>query len=211
MGKRLSVLGAAGIVFVASIGVAAAAGHLQTSATDAQPVSWFADGSDTGGRSYLTRTEGMLFSSIEADNLTPGNAYTVWWIVFNDPDKCSAPGCGEDDIFNEDSTLNTQGVMEAKISVGNATGNIAKSDGTAEFGAQLTRDGGNADGHQILFPAGLQGDSVLTASGNDAEVHVVVQNHGRARGGSQLLSQLSYFESGCTPLCSDVQFSVHRP
>lgn len=214
MRGRKSVLGALTVALMMIAGVAVAAGHLQASTTDVQNVLWFADASDTGGDSLLTRTDGMVLVTIEAADLVPGNAYTVWWVVFNNPAACSDGACGEDDIFvggDPANDPNFPGIMAAEISVGSATGNVAKADGTAEFGGRLKRNDGNASGHQILFPAGLSGDSVLTASGHDAEIHMVIQNHGKARGGGQLLDQLTFFETGCTPFCEDVQFSMHLP
>jgi len=214
MRGRTSVFGAMTVAFVMIAGIAVAAGHLQPSTTDVQNVLWFADESDTLGESVLTRTDVMVLASIEGAGLEPGNAYTVWWVVFNNPTACSDGACGEDDIFVDGDPangLNMAGVAAAEIAVGNATGNVAKADGTAEFGARLKRNDGAASGHQILFPAGLSGDSVLTASGNDAEVHIVIQRHGQARGGQQLSNQLSLVETGCTPLCADVQFAVHLP
>lgn len=219
MKTRTAIFGVALLALMMIAGVAVAAGHLQPSNTDTQDVYWFADGSSTGGESNLTRTDGMVLASVEAEGLTPGDVYTVWWVVFNNPDACSAPGCGEDDIFaggNPANGLNVAGVEAAGIGVGNATANIAKANGTAEFGARLKR-GDTASDHQILFPAGLEFDEdgnpgpLLTASGNDAEVHLVIQSHGQARGGPQLLEQLTYVETGCTPFCEDVQFTVHQP
>ena len=210
MKSRTGVFSAVLVGTMMIAGVAVAGGHLQPSNTDAQNVYWFADGTYTGGDSFLTRTDGMVLASVEAAGLNPGDAYTVWWIVFNNPAGCSAP-CGENDIFTPEGDLNAEGVIAAQIGVGNATGNVAKSDGTAEFGARLKRNDGDASGHQILFPAGLAGDSVLTASGDDAEIHLVFQSHGQARGGPQLMSQLTYVETGCTPFCEDIQFSVHLP
>lgn len=213
MRGRKSVLGVMTVVLMMIAGVAVA-GHLQSSTTDVQSVKLFEDESSTGGESVLTRTEGMVLATIEAAGLEPGYAYTVWWVVFNNPGACSDGACGEDDIFidgNPENGLNVDGVKAAEISVGNATGNVAKSDGTAEFGARLKRNDGNASGHQILFGAGLSSDSVLTASGEDAEVHIVIQSHGQARGAEQLSDQLSLVETGCTPACEDIQFAVHLP
>lgn len=196
-----------GLLLVGSAAVAV--GHIQASATDVQPVLSFEDLSDTGGQSVLTRTDGMVVLALEAADLRPGDAYTVWWVVFNAPENCSGGECGEDDIFSPDGALDVAGVQAAQIGVGNATGNIAKTNGTAEFGARLKRNDVTTD-HQVLFPAGLAGPGVLTASGLDAEVHLIVQHHGQARGGTQLSNQLSLVEYGCTPGCADVQFAVHK-
>ena len=151
--------------------------------TDTQSVYWFDDASDTGGKSHLTRTDAMVLITLEAAGLVPGDVHTLWWIVFNDPAGCSAP-CGEDDIFLPDGNLNEAGVVAAQIAIGNASGNVAKMDGTLEFGGRL-RQNSDADGHQVLFGAGF-GDYMLTASPDDAEVHVIVQTHGQARGGEKL-------------------------
>lgn len=183
--------------------------------TDTQDVYWFADGTPAGGKSHLTRTDTMILITLEAAELVAGDAHTLWWIVFNNPGACSAPGCGEDDIFDlVNGGLNGDGVLTAEIAVGNASGNVAKSDGTLEFGARMMSGGDNA-GHQVLFtPALLMGDPagpLLTADPHDAEVHVIVQTHGQSLGGKKLQEQLSMVEANCTPACADIQFSVHLP
>ena len=183
-------------------------GHLVPSTTDTQNVYWFADATDTGGKSHLTRTDGMILATLEAANLKPGDAYTLWWVVFNMPENCSHPG-GEDDIFNPDGSLNEQGIVNAGIAIGNASGNIVKSDGTLEFGGRLPK-GTNNPGHQVLFGAGFD-EVMLVRSPHYTEVHLIVQTHGKGRGGPPLLKQLSMVNSNCTPRCADLQFSVHVP
>lgn len=179
------------------------------SRTSKESVNWFFDGSDTGGESRLTRTGNMVLLLLEAENLTPGDAHTIWFIVFNNPRACSAPGCGEDDIFNPDGSLNVGGVMAAEIAIGNATGNVAKADGTAEFGARLVQNE-NLPGHQIVFPAGLTSGYLLTTKPKKAEVHLIVQTHGQAMPLPGLLPQLTYLEANCNPNCEDIQFAVHK-
>lgn len=120
--------------------------------------------------------------------------------MFNSPENCSDP-CNGDDLPGS--------IGAAQIAVGNASGNVVKADGTLEFGARLPV-GENTPGHQIVFNAGGAGDAMLL-SAEDAEIHLVVQSHGQARGGKQLLQQLSMVNSACTPACADVQFAVHLP
>lgn len=183
--------------------------------TNSTEVRWFANGQPSGGWSHLTRTGGMIVITVEVAELEPGDVHTLWWIVFNTPAGC-IDGCGEDDIFNPDGSLNVPGVLAAGISIGNATGNVAKSDGTLEFGARMPRSG-SAGGHQVLFTpyvfgAGAETDYLLYASSNDdAEVHIIVQSHGQARGGKKLIEQLSMVDMNCTPACADLQFAVHMP
>ena len=170
-----------------------------TSTTD---VLWFADASPTGGQSHLTRLDDTILVAVEVAGLVPGDAVTMWWVVFNNPAGCTPPFCGTDDDFTE------EGIINAQIAVGNATGNVVKSNGTLELGGALRKM--ENDDHQILFGAGF-GVYLLTVDPDDAEVHLVVQNHGQGRGGKKLREQLTFFEANCTPSCQDVQFAVHPP
>lgn len=207
---RWGIVGAfvAGTLAVGGVTLAGAGG---ASTTDTQNLIEFDTGAPLAGESHLTRTVDSVSVVVEAEGLVPGDAHTLWWVVFNDPSGCSAP-CGEDDIFFPNGELNVAGVMAAGIGIGNASGNIAKADGTIELGGNLAQgDTVASNGHQILFPAGLAGDSILTAVPADAEVHVVLQSHGQARGGPKLLEQLSYVDANCTPDCVDLQAAIHTP
>jgi len=167
--------------------------------TDTQPLRSFADGDPIGGWSHLTRVNAnMILATLEVVGLVPGDAVTLWWVVFNDPGSCLTSPCS--DIEFED-------VTRAQISVGNATGNVVKSDGTLEFGAVL-RKGANEPGHQVVFIATESGKFLNDAYA--AEVHFVVQIHGQARGGKKLREQLSMIDANCTPSCADVQFAIHQ-
>lgn len=173
--------------------------------TDERPTQWFADGSPADGVSFLTRLEDTILVSVEVAGLAPGDATTLWWVVFNNPAGCSPPACGDDEFALGNEAL----LVAAEVGVGNASGNVVKSNGTLEFGAVLRRN--MNDDHQVLFGAGFASDYLLTAEPDDAEVHLVVQSHGQARGGKKLLEQLANFEANCTPSCADVQFAVHPP
>jgi hypothetical protein len=149
--------------------------------TESVPVQLLADDMLTDGWSHLTRTDDMILVTMEVTGLVPGNAVTLWWVV-----------------LNADAT--------APTAIGNASGNVVKSDGTLEFGAVL-REGENEPGHQIILNAGGDGAPMLTDA--DAPIFFVVQTHGQARGGKKLREQLSMFEANCTPSCADVQYAFH--
>lgn len=173
--------------------------------TDTQNTYWFADGTDAGGKSHLSRTDNMILVTLEAAGLNPGDAVTLWWVVFNNPAGCTGGVCGDDEFDDETGAA----LVEAQVAVGNASGNVVKSDGTLEFGGRL-RQGMNDPAHQVLFNAGFDpAGSLLTVEPANAEVHLVVQSHGQGRGGKKLREQLTYFEANCTPACADVQFAVH--
>lgn len=210
-GTRRGVVAALAVgVLVAGAVSAAAGGHLLSTTTDGQVLYAFEDMSDTGGDAWLTRTPGMVLLTAEAAGLEPGDAYTVWWVVFNAPESCSDGVCGEDDLIDPDTgELDPVAIAAARVGLGHATGNVARTDGTTEFGARLVV--GDDRDHQVLFPAGMDGESVLEVSGEAAEVHIVVQSHGHGRGGPQLIDQLSAFMTSCTPACADLQFAVFLP
>ena len=173
--------------------------------TDAQPVLSFADFMPAGGTSYLTRLDDTILITLEAAGLNPGDAVTLWWVVWNNPGGCTGGFCGDDEFDD----VTGQALVNAGAAVGNATGNVVKSDGTLEFGATLHQDW-NDPSHQVIFNNGFDPNgSLLTVEPEDAEVHVVVQTHGQGRGGKKLREQLSLLESNCTPECADVQFAVH--
>jgi hypothetical protein len=198
---------ALGLLAATMLGNAAlAAGHLASSTTDTQGLVSLGDFSPTGSVSRLTRFDDGVTVVVEASGLEPGNAYTLWWVVFNNPAGCMTAPCGIEDILNPDGSLNFGGIVDAQIGMGHATGNIARSDGTTEFGGTLLQN--DNEGHQAVFGAGF-GEFLLTVAGTDAEIHVVIQDHGKARGGNPLSQQLSLFEANCTPGCQDVQATIH--
>ena len=199
------------LALVFGIDGALADGHLAPSTTNTEAVYWFADATDAGGLSHLTRTNGMIVATVEAANLVPSHAHTLWVLVFNRPENCSDEACGEDDIFTPEGDLNVPQVLATGLGIANGSGNVAKTDGTLEFGARVPQGADlTALGHQVLFGDGF-GPTVLTASPHDAEVHFIIQTHGQSRGGPKLLEQLAYVDKNCTPFCSDIQFSVHVP
>ncbi len=57
--------------------------------TDIQDTQWFAGGA-AGGQSHLTRLDDMILVTVEVAGLVPGDAVTLWWVVFNNPAGCAA-------------------------------------------------------------------------------------------------------------------------
>ena len=50
------------------------------------------------GTSDLVRTVDGISMNIDTTDL-PVGAYSVWWVIFNDPSKCSDGACGENDVL----------------------------------------------------------------------------------------------------------------
>jgi hypothetical protein len=158
-------------------------------------VQRFPDGSTVeGSSSVLARTNNTVTGTF-LTTATPGDAYTVWWVVFNKPENCSGGVCGDDDV------LPPPGNVGAGVSVLYATGRVADVHGKAEFGAALKV----GDTTHVLFGPGL-------TDADNAEIHMVLRTHGQALPDAALLQeQISSFDGGCPPnACVDEQFAIHR-
>ena len=129
----------------------------------------FASGMEVpGASSRLVRTDGGVSASLRTNGLPAGDAVTVWWVIFNNPDSCtSGEGgfrCGEGDLFDP----------AVDVSVQYAGGHVV-GNGRYAVGAYLSE--GDTSGCALaafnLVCAGLIDSSV-------ADVHLVVRSHGPA-------------------------------
>jgi hypothetical protein len=63
-------------------------------------VDWFQDRTLVeGAESTLVRMKHGVYATFSAVDLEPGEAYTLWWVIFNKPENCSNGECGVDDVF----------------------------------------------------------------------------------------------------------------
>ena len=167
-----------------------------------------------GGQSQLRRTHSLVDYHINTRQLTPGNAFTVWAVIFNNPEHCTDSMCGEDDIFNLDGTPifnpgdNTFGTPKVRVSaIWAGSGSIATNGGVGNFMGTINE--GPPPG-QLLF-----GDYALE-NAEGAEIHLLLRDHGEAsENPATLEAQLTTYQGGCGPApvfagCADVQFSVHK-
>ena len=145
-----------------------------------------------GSGSMVVRTKDSVSMTMHTADLVPGYAYTAWWVIFNQPQKCATSPCGEPDLF----------IPEVNASVLYAAGQIAGDEGTANFGSFLATE----DMTEALF-----GPGVLNT--RKAEIHLVVRSHGLASADPAILAaQVGSFDGGCPPnACEDVQAAVHQP
>ena len=136
----------------------------------------------------LERNEDGVELTLDTE-LTPG-AYSVWWVVFNNPEFC-VDGCGSDDF--ERSEVNT--------SIFWATGEVVGDEGIGNFSAQLLEEELPTGSDQVIF-----GDGLLDSF--SAEIHPVVRSHGSVIPGLEE-EQITTFNGGCPPNeCEDVQFTI---
>ena len=169
-----------------------------------------------GDSSTLARTKDRISATFQTSDLQEGNAYTMWWVIFNNPEECEHPvpgitSCGEGDVFGEPF-----GKTPVQVSVQYAAGNIVSQTGTINLGADLNVGELPTKPGQLVFGPGL-------IDAKKAEVHLVVRDHGPAIPG-MVEAQLTTFGGGCTPAtdptgtgpvgpneCADVQFAAHIP
>jgi hypothetical protein len=171
-----------------------------------------------GAFSQIDRGEGTVASKVRT-RVTPGHAYTLWYVIFNNPEACEGE-CGEDDIFSASGAPDLAKIEAARISVV-----WGKAGGVANPAGRVKLDGGlavgeaptNASGEGVTVVIGDPADGALVPSpvtgleSTGAEIHLVVQDHGLAQEDPEVLDlQTSSFEGACNPECEDVQFAVHK-
>jgi hypothetical protein len=212
--KLYAAAGAAAALTAFAGSLAYAAAEPTASRSD---VYFFADPDTSVGWSSLQRSDNGVVATLSADGVPAGQAVTLWWVVFNDPENCSAPGCGEDDIFvggDPTADLNQEGIVAADIVAGYGGGTVASADGHILLSVGL---GANETGPETLL-----GAPALLKDAAGAEIHLVVRSHGPAIDGRTDVQTTSY-GGGCeTDLlppavadaegeCVDLLFSVHLP
>lgn len=128
--------------------------------------------------------------TLHTSDLEPGAAYTVSWVVFNNPGACSNQECGEDDLFDP--------AVETSVQL--TTGHVVPPSGKGHFAASLSIGGPS---REVLFGPGL-------LDARHAEVHLVVRSHGQPIP-DLVQEQIGSFEGGCAiNVYEDVQFAVHK-
>jgi hypothetical protein len=119
------------------------------------------------GAAYLIRSENRLEGRVMLADLNPGHAYTVWWIIFNEPSGCSTHPCTPGVDF---------GAGDAGLHYGGAVIAAAGGNGGVANVSFDTRDGAPPAGEFVLTnlpELGLKHDH-----GFKAEVHMLMIDHG---------------------------------
>ena len=168
-----------------------------------------------GATATLIRMDHGLSATFDTIEMTPGDAVTMWWVIFDNPANCSDGACGENDIFlidnagefitNADGSppMNMAGIEAAVITAGRADGHVIDADGAGKFHSQLAV----GDNSRSLFGPGLQDTT-------KAEIHLVLRSHGQAKAGSTDEMIYSY-NGGCegdfpNPPCVEFQAAVFQ-
>lgn len=143
--------------------------------------------------SWLFRNDDGIAVFIRTSGLDQAT-YTVWWLIFNQPQFCQSGPCTSADLPANG------GDPRVDASVLFATSGFPRGNGRARFAGGLSV----ADTSKALFGPGIT--EPLTA-----EVQVQVRTHGPIDPDTVHL-QLSTAGGGCPPGgCKDQQRSIHRP
>ena len=65
-------------------------------------------GLDPNGTSTLHRNKNGLTVNFKTDGLTHGYAYTLWWVIWNNPENCTVPGACTDADFQIADLVNVE-------------------------------------------------------------------------------------------------------
>jgi len=133
-------------------------------AADTLPMSWVPPSGVTPGP--IDGTQALLETSpagasmrIETSGMTPGHAFTVWWVAVQSPENCSTRPCSPMDAMGNAETMNSV--------ASNAGGGIVNDDGSVRFASFLPIGEVAGNFYTSTF------DQPLTA-----EYHLVIQDHG---------------------------------
>lgn len=182
MRKGLIILAVAGLVLSAAALPAGASAAQQTRSVVHYLNPDFTPGPEVEGSwgKLATNARGASFT-LHTGDLQAGNAYTIWWIIFNDPPACTNPNavlgtlCGPGDLGNG----------AAGPAVLYATGHVVRTDGPVSFGASLS--------------VGDEPEAGLFGTLSDplnAEIHLVVHDHGPVIQGRE--AEMTHtFDAGC--------------
>lgn len=186
-----TLLAAMALALLAAPAAAAPESHSTADVFDQYLDQWpgFPDEIGVHGTSRLVRTDRGVSMTLHTTGLTPGNVYTVWWVVVNHPELCTAPfldyWCSPPDFGNPD----------LGISLAHAAGHVVRGE-KARFGGHL-RVG---DLSKVV-----EGDGLTNPRG--ALVSLVVRDHGPAD--PAMVDDQMHDMMACNPECSDVQESIH--
>jgi len=163
------------------------------------------------GTATLHRNKNGITVNFKAEGLFPG-AYTIWWVIWNNPEDCATPNeCADSDF----------GSVEVEVLY--AAGNVVGNNGKGNFSGHLNAgdvSGSINDLFGLPAAGGLQAGNTF-----NAEVHIVLRTHGPKVPGL-VNEQIGSYAGGCdTPFlippftaypdeigqCADIAAAIFAP
>jgi len=163
------------------------------------------------GTSTLHRNKNGITVNFKTTDLTPGYAYTLWWVIWNNPQECEGyPGaCAESDFAIAD-------LVEVEVLY--AAGHVVGGSGTGKFSGHLNENDAS-ESINYLFPIDSNGG---LHDAETAEVHLVLRSHGPAIPG-MVNEQIGSYLGGCSTFfdafteipddvgeCGDFEAAIHQ-
>jgi hypothetical protein len=174
--QRLATFLAVVALLSLASGAAAAADH-QRVPIEWHPQSGQAGAVGDGAMASLVRRDGGVTFRFQTNGLIPGHAYTIWFVVINNPAACAASPCSAPDAILNPAT-------ESQVTYG--AGNIAGASGRASFAGAFRT--GPIEG---WLPDRSLDDP------RTAEIHLVLNDHGPALA-EHLPSMIHSYRGGCS-------------
>jgi hypothetical protein len=155
-------------------------------------------GSSSGvsGEATLTRAADGVWADQDFEGLTPGYAYTIWIVVFDNPLGCVASTCAPSDLARP----------QAQGSLVNGGGFVAEGS-SMSYASHLARHDVEGQSVQMGDPSGV--DNTY-----GAQIHLVLRNHGTAEAdAANRAIQTSTFNGFCNLAggCANVAAAVFDP
>jgi hypothetical protein len=125
----------------------------------------------------LTTDEGATMTFRTTD-LQPGNVYTAWWVVINDPNACADSPCVPSDILSRPDAVH----MEVTY----ADGILVEEDGQGQFAGYLA----TGSVPEAWYDHGF-------TNPRRAEIHIVINDHGPLIP-EMATTMLTSYRGGCT-------------
>lgn len=130
--------------------------------TSTSPVITFPALEPHDGESRIIRTKNGANFRFTTSSLDPGHAYTVWVVIWNEPEHC-VDGCDGADLFVED----------AMPDMLYGAGHVVGGSGQGTFSGRIQV--GDAS-RSVQVPLGLAPNGLMDPYG--AEIHLVLHDHG---------------------------------
>lgn len=130
-----------------------------------------------GAEATVVRRDGGVSFTFSTTDLRPGHAYTVWFVVVNNPAACAASPCSGPDILLNPAT-------DSQVTYG--AGHVSGASGRASF----------AGSFQVGSIEGWLANGALRDARN-AEIQLVLNDHGPKLQG-YLPEMIQTYRAGCT-------------
>jgi hypothetical protein len=146
------------------------------------------DGANGTVRRYADHVE----SEANLTGLMPGHVYTFWWVFFNAADQCvGSPNETGDPVCFVADLANAAGIGLSLVYAIPApdAGIVADDAGAFDLGKTFSYMQGDNEGAEL-------GDGFVATSW-DAEIHLIIRDHGVPLDGAEGEDQLSSYCGGC--------------